>query len=118
VSPTALVNIVLTAPLLATLIGLLVARKLVFGWVLDEAKATYESRSAEMKAGHAREIEEIRRSYERELAARDVVITHVRADYAEISHELRETGPTLVRANDGLRATQDLLREVLRRGSG
>lgn len=103
-NPATLVNVVLTAPLLATLIGLMVTRKVVFGWALDEQKRTAEAHAAEMRAG-----------YERDVAARERWIAELRADLADANRELRETTPTLVRANDSLKQTQDLLREILRR---
>jgi hypothetical protein len=98
-------NVVLGVPAFGALLALVLLRKVVPGWALDDQKQAAAERVADLRA-----------SYEREIAVRDATVADLRAAQVELTRELRETGPTLVRANDGMRATQDLLREFLHRG--
>jgi capsid protein len=100
------VNVALGVPVVGALLVLVLLRKIVPGWALDDQKAAYEERIADMKAG-----------YERQLDAANRQNDQARADLAETARELRETTPVLVRANDALTATQDVLSEILRRGA-
>lgn len=106
-SPTDWTTVVLGVPVFGVLLALVLLRKVVPGWALDDQQQAASERVADLRA-----------SYEREIANRDATIAHLRAAQMELTNELRETGPTLVRANDGMRATQDLLREFLHRGLG
>ncbi len=103
-SPTDWTTLLLGVPVFGVLLVLVLLRKVVPGWSLDDQKQAAAERVADLRAG-----------YEREIATRDAIITHLREAQVELTRELRETGPTLVRANDGMRATQDLLREFLHR---
>lgn len=106
-TPADWTGVVLGVPVFGVLLVLVLLRKVVPGWSLDDQKEAAAERVADLRAG-----------YEREIAVRDATIADLRAAQVELTKELRETGPTLVRANDGMRATQDLLREFLRRGPG
>jgi len=109
-------NILLGVPVFGVLLILVMARKIIPGWMLTRQEEESKQRVLDLREGYEREILLLKTRLDRVTAAEDAAREQV--------HELgerayRELVPTIVRANDSLRATQDLLREIaIRAGRG
>jgi len=109
-------NIVLGVPVFGILLVLVMMRKIVPGWLLTRQDEECARCKADLKEGYLREIALLKERLERVSQDED----DARAQVHELGERAyRELVPTIVRANDSLRATQDLLREIaIRAGRG
>ena len=106
---TEILNIVLGVPVFGILLILVMMRKIVPGWMLTRQEEECSKRIAELREGYEREIVSLKATLDRVSADKD----EARGQVHELGERAyRELVPTIVRANDSLRATQDLLREI------
>jgi len=109
-----ILNLVIGVPVFGVLLILVMMRKIVPGWMLTRQEEECTRRIAELREGYEREIVLLKSRLDKSNADED--------EAREQIHELgertyRELVPILVRANDSLRSTQDLLREITIRAS-
>jgi hypothetical protein len=111
---TEILNLVLGVPVFGVLLILVMMRKVVPGWLLTRQEEECSKRVIDLKEGYQREITILRERLDKANRDEDDAREQMR-ELGERAY--REMVPTIVRANDSLKATQDLLQEIAIRAS-